>query len=146
MGNYALIKDGVVFNMIVWDGPDECPLDFGEGVTYAPIPDDGGNIPAQGWIFKNGEFIRPPLTEEEQKEKEQEERRLRLENAQAEYDRSSSRITAINQQIDDEDYSDGETVDTLTAEKSKWTSYRVKIRAYIKEGDGSKELPVKPDA
>lgn len=146
MANYALIKDGVVFNMIIWDGPEESPIDFGEGVTYALIPDDDGNIPGQGWLFENDKFVCPPLTDEEKEEKDQEEKRMRLENSQAEYDRASSRITAINQQLDDEDYSDGETEDSLTAEKSTWTAYRVKLRAYIKAADGSKELPTAPDA
>lgn len=65
MSGYALIKNGLVTNTIVWEGPDVIPMDFGEGVTYAQIPDAAGNNPSTGWTFKDGVFASPPPTEEE---------------------------------------------------------------------------------
>lgn len=65
MGSYALIQDGNVINTIVWEGPDASPVDFGEGVTYAEIPDGEGNQPSIGWIYDGSLFTAPPLTEDE---------------------------------------------------------------------------------
>lgn len=62
---YALIKDGIVINTIMWDGPDSSPVDFPVGVTYEEIPDKAGNTPSLGWKFKKGTFSAPPLTSEE---------------------------------------------------------------------------------
>lgn len=62
---YALIKDGIVINTIMWDGPDSSPVEFPESVTYEEIPDGEGNIPSIGWTFKKGIFTAPPLTSEE---------------------------------------------------------------------------------
>lgn len=65
MGIYALIKDGAVTNTILWEGPDVSPVDFGEGVTYAEIPDSEGNQPSIGWSYDGSVFSAPPLTDEE---------------------------------------------------------------------------------
>jgi hypothetical protein len=62
---YALIKDGIVINTIMWDGPDSSPVDFPEDVTYEEIPDKAGNTPSLGWKFKKGTFSAPPLTSAE---------------------------------------------------------------------------------
>lgn len=65
MGIYALIKDDDVINTIVWDGPDASPMDFGEGVSYAEIPDGEGNQPSIGWSYDGSVFEAPPLTDEQ---------------------------------------------------------------------------------
>ena len=39
MSNYALIKDGVVVNTVVWDGPDAAPINWGDGITYVLLDD-----------------------------------------------------------------------------------------------------------
>lgn len=64
MAYYVLVKDGYVFNAIVWDGPgenNENDLDFGEGVTYHRI-EDGEGV-AIGWTYVDGKFIAPPEPE-----------------------------------------------------------------------------------
>jgi len=65
MSNYAIIKDGKVINTIVWEGPEIAPMEFGEGVTYEIIPDSEGNHPAIGWLFVNGVFVEPALSDDE---------------------------------------------------------------------------------
>lgn len=62
---YALIKNGIVINTIMWDGPDLSPIDFPDGVSYEEIPDESGNTPSIGWTFEKGIFTAPPLTSEE---------------------------------------------------------------------------------
>ena len=65
MAIYALILDGKVMNTIVWDGPEESPMEFEEGVTYAIMPDGDGNYPSAGWLYNGEIFTAPPLTDEE---------------------------------------------------------------------------------
>lgn len=67
----------------------------------------------------------------------------RLIEAQEAYTTASNQIAAIQQQIDDGDYSDIDTEESLAAEKAEWTDYRKQLRAYLKT-DGSGDLPVHP--
>lgn len=64
MANYALIKDGIVVNTILWAGPEESPMDFGPDITYQVI--DDSNIVGIGFSFRDGEFSAPAITDEEQ--------------------------------------------------------------------------------
>ncbi|MFT4271270.1 MAG: tail fiber assembly protein [Pantoea sp.] len=66
MATYALIKDSLVINTIVWAGPDVAPMDFGDEITYAEIPDGAGNSPSIGWSYDGSSFAAPPLTDEEE--------------------------------------------------------------------------------
>ncbi|MDE8556955.1 tail fiber assembly protein [Pantoea vagans] len=67
MSGYALVKDGIVINTVVWDG--ETAVDFGENVTTVIIPDD--NPAAAGYSYADGKFIAPPPTSEDKEEKQQ---------------------------------------------------------------------------
>lgn len=50
--NYAIIKNGLVVNAIVWDGETPCETD-GQKVA---LPDGAGI----GWTYSDGQFIAPP--------------------------------------------------------------------------------------
>lgn len=65
--------------------------------------------------------------------------------ANSEYTRASNQITALQEQLDDEDYSGTDTEATVTAEKTLWVTYRKELRAYIKTADGTQALPVAPN-
>ena len=56
---WLLIKDGVVINSILWEGPDVEPMDFGEGVTYIEAPENVGI----GWFYNGKKFAAPPVPE-----------------------------------------------------------------------------------
>lgn len=136
---YALIKDGVVQSVVVWDGEGDLFKDF---TTYA-LPD--GVIAGPGYIAteENGSytFSEPVVV----KSPEQ----IAAENkftANSEYDRASGKITALQQQIDDEDYSEADAEESVKASKATWTNYRKALRAYISAADGSADLPKAPDA
>lgn len=64
-GQYALIQDGVVISCIVWDGPEESPMTFDEGVTFNMIADSLEGYPAPGWLFDGKSFSPPKLTNKE---------------------------------------------------------------------------------
>jgi hypothetical protein len=56
---YAHIIDGVVVNVIVWDGETDLGLD-GELVNVDDTPC------GPGWTVVDGEFVAPPEPEEEE--------------------------------------------------------------------------------
>lgn len=61
MGSYALIKDGIVVNIINWDG--EGDMDFGAGVTT--IEYDASTNVGIGYSYSKGKFSQPTPTPEE---------------------------------------------------------------------------------
>ena len=134
---YALIKNGVVEQVVVWDGQGDLFSDF---TTYA-LPD--GAIAGPGYIAseKDGyyEFSAPVIV----KSSAQIAAEKKL-IANSEYDRASSKITALQQQIDDEDYSTPDVEASLKNNKALWTNYRKSLRAYINDSDGSYPLPSEP--
>lgn len=156
---YAVINEegliGNIINLDISESPEWTPGE-GKSIISAELNDRIGDYiiggkrypkPRDNWEYSfNQTDLAWVMSDASVKEKSIEKMNNRLNSASDEYNRASVEITSIQQQIDDEDYSDGETEESLTAEKSKWTAYRVKLRAYIKSGDGSKELPVKPDA
>jgi hypothetical protein len=59
MERYAIIKDGVVVNVIEYDAaPNNPPPGFGDGHTA--VKDD---ISSPGWVYSNGQFTDPNPTQ-----------------------------------------------------------------------------------
>ncbi|WP_158781577.1 hypothetical protein [Pantoea sp. BAV 3049] len=156
MSNYALIKEGFVLNIVVWDGEG----DIFEDYTTVEMSDD---FPAQiGDAYINGTLYPKPrdgydytfdaeklewiITADSAKQQAVDHAQEQLRTAQSEYDRASSKIDALQDQIEDEDYSETETEEAVKAAKTTWTTYRKALRAYIAAADGTKTLPVAPDA
>ena len=134
---YALIKDGLVQNVVVWNGEGDL---FTEFETYE-IPDGVAVGPGYTVTRKGKElvFTAPVIVKSPEA--------LAMENiflANQEYDRASSKITALQQQIDDEDYSTDAPEESVKALKSSWTTYRKALRAYIAVSDGKEFLPPAP--
>lgn len=57
MANYAVIENGVVVNVIVWDGV--AALGDGDQMIIETV--DGCGI---GWTYAGGEFIPPPVADQ----------------------------------------------------------------------------------
>ncbi|MBS0893943.1 hypothetical protein JK211_07835 [Tatumella sp. JGM130] len=140
MSGYALIKDGLVMNTVVWDGEGEIFSEYEQckivdgmqvGPGYMAKKDETGN-----WVFTAPVIV---ITPEEQAQKN-------LNTAQSEYARASAQITALNQRIEDEDYSSEHTEAGVAKSKADWTTYRKALRAYIAEASGKDALPKGPDA
>ena len=61
LADYAVVADGKVVNVIVWDGVSS--YDPGEGLTLVPLPfeeDEGGTrryTGGIGWDYIDGEFV-----------------------------------------------------------------------------------------
>lgn len=152
--NYALIKDGFVVNIAVWNGEGDIFADFTtveitntfaaaigdayiDGVLYAK--------PRDGYEYTfSSDSLKWTMTADGTAKKAAADAAVNLETAQSEYDRASEKITALQQQIDDEDYSETDTAETVAAAKATWTTYRKALRAYIAAGDGTAALPKVP--
>ncbi|WP_312630942.1 tail fiber assembly protein [Pantoea piersonii] len=63
MGNWALIKDGVVINTILWDGQELSPMAIDEGVLAIELKED--QAVSTGYSYGEGSFTPPQPTEEE---------------------------------------------------------------------------------
>ncbi|MGC0901027.1 hypothetical protein WKG98_14270 [Pantoea agglomerans] len=138
MSAYALIKDGVVVNAVLWDGEGDLFQEFdtyeiGDGETvgpgYSAKKDSKGK-----WTFSAPVI---EISPEEQANKN-------IQDALSSYDRASVKITSFNEVVEDEDYSSSSEED-VRAELATWTSYRKALRAYIAKGDGKVALPKSPD-
>lgn len=151
---YAIIKDGFVINMVVWDGEGDVFSDV------TPIEITGNFIASIGDAYLNGVlYVKPrdgyeytfssdtlewAITSEGAAAKIASVTAANLETAQSEYDLSSEKITALQQQIDDEDYSEADTAKKVAVAKATWITYRKALRAYIAADDGTAALPKAP--
>ncbi|MGE4892688.1 hypothetical protein AB8890_22000 [Yersinia enterocolitica] len=132
MASYALIKNGVVENVIIWDGKggmfsDYQVVELGEDTVAGP-----------GWAYDGKIFTAPAIVQTPEEIAMQ-----NLLTANAEYGRATARIDVLNEQIEDEDWT-GTTEAGVNAALTSWTTYRKALRAYIKLGDGSQPLADAP--
>lgn len=115
MGNYAIIKNGIVTNVIVWDGEAEIGLADGEETVL--IPD--GAVPHIGYGYKDGVFEAPAITDEE----------MTLVNTRFKASltaEANQRIAVLTDATDPEVM--GEDIDPAdVALLTKWKAYRVKL-------------------
>lgn len=136
--SYALIKDGVVVNAVLWDGEGDL---FPEYETYEIKEEDSVSPGFTAEKDKKGSWVfTAPVVELTPEEKANK----NIQEASSSYDRASVKITSLNQIIEDEDYSSSSEED-VRAELAIWTSYRKALRAYIAKGDGKFSLPKSPE-
>lgn len=119
---YALIDDGIVTNTIVWEGPDVSPVDFGEGVTYAEIPDGKGNQPSIGWSYDGMVFKAPPLTDEQIAEQKQQKIANNVSIKASLIAQATIAIAPLQDAVDLDEATDAET-----AALKAWKQYRVAV-------------------
>ncbi|WP_316391279.1 hypothetical protein [Citrobacter farmeri] len=132
--NIALIKNGIVVNTIICESVEMASELYPDFVVI-DIDDVDAGI---GWSYDGSAFTAPVIVKTPEEIASE-----NLATAQSEYDRASVQITALNEQIQDDDY-DGTTEDAVKADLANWTNYRKEVRAYLKAADGSQELPAAP--
>lgn len=59
--SYAVVKDGIVINIVVWDGETEWQPDDGEAVKI-------DNVAGIGWLYDGKKFTPPPEPEKTHEE------------------------------------------------------------------------------
>lgn len=152
--NFALIEGGFVVNIAVWNGEGDIFSEFTTVEitdTFAAAIGDAyvnGTLyakPRDGYEYTFlSDSLRWTITADGAAKKATAAATVSLETAQSEYDRASDKITALQQQIDDDDYSETDTAETVAATKVTWTNYRKALRAYIGVADGTAALPKAP--
>lgn len=117
MGIYALVKDGLVINTIIWNGDD---FEFDEGVRPVEILDGASVSP--GYLYKNNKFSAPPLTAEQL-----EEQRLQMvASNQAVKSELLAQATAAIAPLQDAVDLD-EATSSEAASLKKWKQYRIAV-------------------
>ncbi|MEX9827604.1 hypothetical protein [Raoultella planticola] len=132
VNKYAVIEDGVVVNLIVWDGKSTLPQEISEPVAAT----DGVRI---GWGYNGSDFYSPPEPEKTQDEISL----LNLATAQSEYDKATAKINSLNERIQDTDFNDV-TESAVRSSLAEWTNYRKELRSYL-TSDGLNSLQTPPD-
>ena len=136
MGNYALIKDGVVFNTVIWDGKAE--VDFGDGVTAIEMPE--GELVQAGYLYEDGVFTAPPLTEEELAAQESAKKASNTANKDALMSQASQRISVLQDAVELEMATEEET-----ALLPLWKKYRVLLSRIDANTADEVKWPEKPE-
>ncbi|MGC6745065.1 hypothetical protein ACP0HM_12180 [Escherichia coli] len=139
---YAVIENGTVVNVIVWDG--ETAIGFGGNQIAIQIAQSGDGTsaptPGIGWSYANGVFIPPP-------EPEQTAEDLAAQNpalAQAAYNVATAKNHCTERADRRFGLRRGQQKNAVKVELEAWTRYRIALRAYIRGEDGSQPLPASP--
>lgn len=110
---YALVKNSVVINTILWDG--EAEYDPGEDVTT--VQDDMAEI---GDFYSDGVFSKPPKTDEEIKNDDLVKTNMNLNRKSSLMAKATERVSILQDAVDLE-MATPEEIALLT----KWKKYRV---------------------
>ncbi|EOS94765.1 hypothetical protein LU631_02820 [Erwinia tracheiphila] len=153
---WALVKNGYVVNTVVWAADDGGFSEFLTVQFTEKVQPNIGDAYIDGVLYPkprdrydytfDTEKLVWNLTADSASKKAKDDAASQLLMAQEEYNRASDKITALQQRMDDDDYDDTNTEDTVKAQKATWTTYRKALRAYISAADGTKSLPTAPDA
>lgn len=132
---YAVIENGTVVNVVLWDGESEWSPDNGVAIPAA----DGVGI---GWLYADGEFSAPPVPPPTEEQLEAEQEAKKAANA-ATKDRlmkeANQRISVLQDAVDMEFATDEEA-----AALPLWKKYRVLLsRVDVTTGEKI-EWPEKP--
>lgn len=125
MAGYALVKDGKVINLILWDGSE---MEFEDGVSAVEI--EGSDNVSIGFTYAKGKFTAPPLTEEQLKQQKQEAITVNQINKNQLMNEATQLIAVLQDAVELEMATEKETAD-LTL----WKKYRVLLsRVDIENG------------
>lgn len=120
MAAYALVRDGVVFNTVNWEGDGDPIALFGEDVTPVNIEDN--RVVTMGYTYKDGVFTAPPPTQESIDEKLAQQKRNNI-NSRIYLLQQARDIIGILQDAVDLDLAiNNEAEDLIT-----WKKYRISI-------------------
>lgn len=139
MGSWAIVRDGVVTNCIVWDGPNVSPMEFGEGESTVEVPE--GTAINIGYTYDGKEFSAPPLSEEQIADRKAAALGANLSLKTSLMDEATQRISVLQDAVDLEMATDDEA-----AALPLWKKYRVILSRIDANSSTSIDWPDKPTA
>lgn len=134
---YAIIKDGVVTNMIVWDGVSEYDYGASDGVLALKLNDDEQVGP--GYLYDGKIFTAPPPTEEEEQADEQSKLNQNKAIKASLFSEATNIISTLQDAVDLEMATDEEST-----QLPLWKKYRVLINRVDAETSAEITWPVRP--
>jgi len=137
MSIYATIKDGVVTNTIVWDGPEKSPLEFPDGVIAVEVPD--GTPVNAGFTYADGKFTAPPPSAEDIEYERTQALNRNSSSKQTLMNEASQRISVLQDAVDLEMATDEEA-----AALPLWKRYRVLLSRVDADTADDIKWPDKP--
>lgn len=137
IGSYALVKDSVVLNVIVWAGPEDSPMQFDEGVVAIEVKD--GESAAPGYSYLNGEFKAPDPTKEEIEQAALAKMASNIMQKKYLLDEASQKVSILQDAVDLEMATDDEA-----AALPLWKKYRVLLSRVDADTSDTVTFPDKP--
>ncbi|MEN4604063.1 tail fiber assembly protein [Pantoea agglomerans] len=134
MAGYALVKEGKVVNLILWDGAE---MEFEDGVSAVKI--EGSDNVSIGFAYAKGKFTAPPLTEEQIEKQRQEEMAVNQINKNQLMSEATQQIAVLQDAVDLEMATEEETTDLPL-----WKKYRVLLSRVDIENAKAITWPQKP--
>lgn len=129
--NYAIIKNGIVENIVIWDGESEWPE-----LASAILSTDGVGI---GWHYDNDVFSAPPPTNKELEAAKQQKIANNLATKNALMSEATQQISVLQDAVDLSMATDAETVALPL-----WKQYRVLLSRIDANTNAEISWPEKP--
>ncbi|MEN4544868.1 tail fiber assembly protein [Pantoea agglomerans] len=133
---YALVKEKMVVNTVLWDG--ETPVDFGDGLVAIQFPE--GEVVGIGYSYENGKFAALPPTEEELAARKDAAKSSNINQKDSMMAAASRRISVLQDAVDLEIATDEEA-----AALPLWKKYRVLLSRIDANKDKDIDWPAKPE-
>lgn len=136
---YALVKDGIVINTILWDNEDQPDFDYGKSSGVEAVEVAEGTAVDIGYLYSKGKLSAPPLTEEQKAEIESRQIAANLSLKELLISEATQRRDILQDAVD---------LDEATEEEKTalplWKKYRLLLSRVDANTSGQIQWPDKP--
>lgn len=136
---YALVKEGVVINTILWDSEDQPGFDYGKGSGVEAVEVAEGTAVDIGYLYSKGKLSAPPLTEEQKAEIESRQIASNLSLKELLISEATQRRDILQDAVDMDEATDEETTALPL-----WKKYRLLLSRIDANIAGEIQWPDKP--
>lgn len=140
MSRVAIINKGVVTNTIVWDREAEPDYDYGKDSGTEAIDLNDDSSVGIGWLYANGEFSAPPLSEAQQQSKDEEAKNENIFKKQSLMDAATQKIVVWQTKL----LMGRKLSDSDSASLEAWMDYIDALDAIDAETSSSVQWPASP--
>lgn len=137
---YALVKDGIVINTILWDNEDQSDFDYGKSSGVEAVEVAEGTAVDIGYLYSKGKLSAPPLTDEQKAEIESRQIASNLSLKEFLLSEATQRRDILQDAVDLDEATDEETTALPF-----WKKYRVLLSRVDANTADTITWPSKPD-